>query len=217
MANGRKMGWYPANADEEEKAAAGEPYQGLDGKFYRHENMPAATPKNPPAPVAPAAAAVPQPAPPPSSQPSAADLDAVAAEEAVKQATAPPAKLPPTVTGGLAPDFDTDKFDSTGKSVKDGSPIAPRGADKPPDVMTDAERAAVVRKQEAKLAKGMPNTSMVDSIGKRKGAFKVIPQGLDRNGARIPDKVDYSQPVEVHNPVHGPRGKGAPKDTFHQG
>jgi hypothetical protein len=207
MANGKKMGWYPANSDEETKAAAGEPYQGMDGKFYRHENMPAATPKNPPAPVPPSAVTV----------PSAADLDAVADEETVKQATAVPVKPPPTVTGGLAPDFDTDKFDSSGKGVKDGSPIAPRGADKPLDVMTDAERAAVVQKQEAKLAEGMPNTSMVDSVRNPKGTFKTTPQGLDKNGARIPDKVDYSQPVEVHNPVHGPRGKGAPKDTFHKG
>ena len=211
MANGKKQqGWYPANVDEEAKAARGEVYQGQDGEFYQHENMPKASPKNPPEPVASAV-------PPPSNQPSAADLDAVAAEEAVKEATAPAIKLAPAVTGGLAPDFDTDKFDSTGKNVKDGSPIAPRGADKPADVMTDAERAAIVTKQEARLAKGMPNTSMVDSIGKPKGAFKTVAQGLDKHGARIPDKVDYAQPVEAHNPVHGPRGKGAPKDTFHKG
>lgn len=218
MANGKaKPGWTPANEAEATKAGAGEVYQGQDGEYYQHENMPKASPKNPPAPAT-------------SKAPSADDLDAVAEEETVKAATAPPVQTsanPPAparepsfrkgVSGAPTnPDFDQDKFDSTGKNVKSGSIPGPQGADKPPDVMTDEERAAVAKKQEAKLASGIASTHGVDSVGKLKGSFEVTPQGNDKNGAKIPDKVDYAKPVTPVAAQVGPRGQGAPKDTYHR-
>jgi hypothetical protein len=242
MANGKKeQPWYPADDVEAEKAAQGEVYEGQDGQFYQHENMPKASPKNPPA-VAPPPAPEPtlqtsakaeSPAPKPhphatlpavsESGPSAADLDAIAAENAAKLATsAPPSLVPaPSVTkpvhgGPTNPSYDADKYDSTGNTEKkDGIP-GPRGVDRPADVMSDEERAAVATKQEDRLRKGMSPTHSVDSTGQTKGEFAVVPQGNDKHGARLPDKVDFSKPVEAHNPVAGPRGQGAPKDTFHK-
>lgn len=222
MANGtKKPGWTPADETQAAKAAAGEVYQGQDGEYYQHENMPKASPKNPPAPAAPAPTPAPPAAPTASAYPpSAADLDAVAAEEAVKAATAPPPGPSFMKPAPIAPknvDYDADNLDSTpAHNPKDGSLIAPRGVNQPPDVMTDEEKAAIADKQEAKRRVGMANTSSVDSVGKPKGEFKVTSQGNDKNGARIPDKVDYSTVVEAHNPVVGPRGAGAPKDTYHK-
>jgi hypothetical protein len=202
MANGSKaMNWTPANDAEEAKAERGEVYQGKDGKFYQHENMPKASAKNPPASVESAPKA-----------PSAADLDAVAAEEAAKQATAAAPGAPST----KAVEADFDKVDSTGKNLKSGAIPGPKGKDAPPDVLSDAERSKIASAAEARISKNMANTHAVDSIGNKKGSFKVVPQGLDRNGAKIPDKVDYSKPVTPVAAQLGPRGSGAPKDTFHR-
>lgn len=206
MASGAKsMNWTPKNDTEEAKALKGEAYQGQDGKFYQHENMSKASPKNPPA----AAAAVVADAP---KAPSSADLDAVAAEESAKQATAPKEVAASMATIG----FDSDKFDSTGKGKKDGSLLGPRGADTPPDVMSDVERGKAAKAQEARLSKNMPSTHGVDSVGNKKGSFEVTSQGLDKHGAKIPDKVDYSKPVTPVAAQVGPRGSSAPKDTFHR-
>lgn len=111
------------------------------------------------------------------------------------------------------PKLDTTKKDSMGNEKLDQGTFGPKGKSVPPDVQTEVERQAAADAKEAKLAKGMASTAGVDSVGKPKGAFKTISQGVDKHGAKIPDKVDYSQPLE--KPVHaGPRGKGAPKDTY---
>ena len=213
MAAKKTQGWYPANDVEAEKAAQGEVYQGQDGEYYQHENMPAASPKNPPAPAAPEA--TPAPAIPPQA-PSAADLDAVAAEQAAKEATAAPIPPKQVLGGPQSPSYDSDKFDSTGKNVKAEPRPGPRGQNLPPDVMSDADRAAISTKQEERLAKGLAPTHSIDSIGNKKGTFEVVPQGNDKHGARVPDKVDYSKPVTPVAAQVGPRGKSAPKDTFHR-
>lgn len=230
MANGQP--WYPANDVEAEKASRGEAYQGKDGEFYQHEDMPKASPKNPPAPAEPAAAEVaaetPAPHPhatPPATResgPTAADLDAVAAEEAINLATSAPASTisapapKPTPGGPINPSYDADKYDSTGENLKQDGPLGPRGVNRPGDVMSDDERAQIAVKQEGKLRKGMSPTHSIDSVGKPKGSFKTVAQGHDKHGAKVPDKIDYTQPTEVHVPMVGPRGAGAPKDTFHK-
>lgn len=233
MANGtKKIGWLPANDAEEEKAERGEVYQGQDGNFYQHENIAEASRKNPPVaatPEPPKSAAAPAPAastPPEASGkvPSAADLDAVAAEQQAKndtatktgvQMAAPPSFQKPAPQGAPSDlGYDADKMDSTGKNKKDGVSVGPRGKDAPLDALSDAERAARTVAADAKQAIGSAATHLKDSAGKLKGSFKVTPQGVDKNGAKIPDKVDYDSPTAEFQPVHGPRGVGAPKDTF---
>jgi hypothetical protein len=221
MAAAKKTpGWYPADDIQAEKAAQGEVYKGQDGEYYQHENMPTASPKNPPAPAAPAPVAdiskKPEAGPQTPPTPSAADLDAVAAEEAAKEATAAPVAPKQVLGGPQSPSYDSDKFDSTGKNVKTDPRPGPRGQNLPPDVMTDEERAASAKKAEAKLASGLASTHAIDSVGNKKGSFEVVPQGNDKHGARIPDEVDYSKPVQPVAAQVGPRGKNAPKDTFHR-
>lgn len=239
MANGKKVQtvqpWYPANDVEAEKAAHGEIYQGVDGQLYQHEDMPTASPKNPPEPVPKAddprgpldpnasPAPHPQQTPPATSESGPTVLDpapsAVAEPEEsevqpLKAADAPVSFAKAIPGGPTNPSYDSDKFDSTGVGVKEKGLVGPRGVNRPGDVMSDAERAEVGVKQEEKLRKGMSSTDAIDSTGKLKGHFETTPQGLDKHGMRIPDKVDYSAPVEKHEPMVGPRGKGAPKDTF---
>lgn len=132
--------------------------------------------------------------------PSQADLDAVAAEQAAKQATAGP---------------DTSKVDSLGNVKTDLRTFGPQGVGLPGDTQTAEQRKAADDARDAKLGENMPDTSAVDSVGSKKGHFAVIPQGFDKHGARIPDKVDWSTPIETVAQHAGPRGKGAPKDTFH--
>lgn len=171
--------------------------------------------------------------------PTSADLDAVAAEVKAVEATNTPAAIPDVeeqkpashdaappslpntsshiqgVKGGpLNPSLDSDKFDSLGEP-KEGGPVGPRGATLPLDVMTDADRQAVTDKQEARLKAGMSSTDHVDSRGNPQGAFKITPMGNNAMGARIPDHVDDSVLVEPNPPQVGPRGAGAPQDTFH--
>lgn len=128
----------------------------------------------------------------------------------------PPSFRKPTLGGPTNPSYDADKLDSTGENEKSGEVLGPRGADKPGDVMSDDERAAIAKKREDRLAKGMSPTHSTDSTGNPKGHFATIPQGNDKHGARIPDEIDYSTVVEPHLPTLGPRGPGAPKDTFHK-
>ena len=113
------------------------------------------------------------------------------------------------------PKADPAKNDSLGSEKSDKGEFGPRGASLPPDLQTDVQRQTAADEKEAKLRENMASTAHVDSIGRPKGAFKTAEQGFDSHGARIPDVVDYSQVLEEH-PVHvGPRGQGAPKDTFH--
>jgi hypothetical protein len=120
--------------------------------------------------------------------------------------------------GPTHPSIDTTKFDDIG-NVKDlgehGEGFGPRGENKPRDVMTDAERQAHVDAAEKVLQAGLAPTNAIDSVGKAKGSFAVTPQGHDDHGMRLPDKVDYSQPIEPVAAHVGPRGVGAPPDTFH--
>ncbi len=232
MANGKKVQpWFPANDTEAVKADAGKPYQGVDGNFYVHEDMASASAKNPPAPAAPEAAS-PSPddpeshATPPAvseSGPSADDHEDAAAAEAEKLADSAPPSVEnstshrkPIPGGPTDPSYDADKFDSTGKGEKQDGQLGPRGVNKPLDAMSEEERAELPTKQEERLRKGMSPTHSIDSVGKPKGVFAVKPQGLDKHGARIPDAIDYEHPIEPHVPMVGPRGKGAPKDTFHK-
>jgi hypothetical protein len=108
--------------------------------------------------------------------------------------------------------LDTTKKDSLGNEKADDRTF---GAPDAPDSLTADERQVNADAKDAKLREGMASTVKKDSTGKAKGEFKVIPQGLDRNGARIPDKVDYSKPVEAPPAMVGPRGVGAGKDSFH--
>jgi hypothetical protein len=113
------------------------------------------------------------------------------------------------------PDRDTTKQDSLGNVKSDQRTFGPKGAAVPPDGQTPDERQSAEERRDAKMREHMPSTVGVDSIGRPKGHFRVIPQGYDRHGARIPDKVDTSQPIEPP-PAHvGPRGSGAPADSFH--
>lgn len=229
MANGKKVQtvqpWYPANDSEAEKAAQGEMYQGVDGQLYQHEDMPKASPKNPPEPVSQAAAPDPHPqaTPPATSEsgptppeigPRGDDEPKDSHVEPLKAADAPVSFTKAIPGGPTNPSYDSDKFDSTGTGLKEEGPIGPRGVNRPGDVMSDAERAEIVVKQEEKLRKGMSSTDAIDSTGKPKGHFATSPQGEDKHGMRLPDAIDYAAPVEKHEPLVGPRGKGTPKDTF---
>jgi hypothetical protein len=121
--------------------------------------------------------------------------------------------------GPTHPSIDTTKFDDVG-NVKDlgehGEGFGPRGENKPRDVMTDAERQAHVDAAEKVLQAGLAPTNAIDSVGKAKGSFAVTPQGPRRSRDalagqnRLPRKP--IEPVAAHV---GPRGVGAPPDTFH--
>lgn len=228
MANGKQMQpWYPANDAEAEKASRGEVYQGKDGQNYQHQDMPKASPRNPPEPVAddggpadPNASPTPHPQ---ATSPAVSESGPSADDPGDPEGdSAPPSaenalSFRKAVSGGPTnPSYDSDKFDSTGINEKQDGIPGPRGVNRPGDVMSDEERAAVGVKQEEKLRKGMSSTHAIDSTGKPKGEFRTIPQGNDKHGARRPDKIDYSKPVNPVPPMVGPRGVGAPKDTFHK-
>jgi len=146
--------------------------------------------------------------------PSAADLDAVAAEQKAAEATGPKSFVTGEKGGPTNPSLDTTKFDSLGNAKEDAAAFGPRGVGAPLDVMTEEDKAKVAQAQEKKLQAGMSSTAKVDSVGTPKGEFAVTSQGHDKHGARIPDNVDYSKPVEGVAMV-GPRGKGAQPDTYH--
>lgn len=118
------------------------------------------------------------------------------------------------VIGPAAPSLDTDKCDSLGNKKSDATlPGSGKGATAPDDSFTAEEKAAKQKAADAKAAANVASTDDVDSRGAKKGAFAVTPQGYDKHGMRIPDKVDYSKPVDPPA-VHGPRGHHAPKDSF---
>lgn len=107
---------------------------------------------------------------------------------------------------------DTTKKDSLGNEKSDDRTF---GAASAPDSLTADERQANADVKDAQLRQGMASTVKKDSTGKPKGHFEVVPQGNDKHGARIPDKVNYSKPVEAPPVMVGPRGVGAAKDSFH--
>lgn len=79
-------------------------------------------------------------------------------------------------------------LDSAGNLKGDKGPLGPRGETVPADVQTEAQRQAAADAKELKLREGMASTAGVDSIGNQ--------------------KVNAA-------PHIGPRGKGAPQDSFH--
>jgi hypothetical protein len=113
------------------------------------------------------------------------------------------------------PKLDTTKKDSLGNEKTDVGEFGPKGSAPPPDVQTDAQRQASADAKEARMREHMGSTVAIDSLGQQKGRFAVIPQGHDSHGMRLPDKVDRSTVVEEQPPHVGPRGQGAPADTFH--
>lgn len=108
----------------------------------------------------------------------------------------------------------SDRYDSLGNPKSNVRLPGPGKADSaPPDAFTSEETAARTKQADAKRIGKMASTADVDSRGAPKGAFQVTPQGHDKNGMRLPDKVDYSKPLEAA-PKHGPRGPNAPKDSY---
>ena len=142
---------------------------------------------------------------------------------AVEETKAAPDSLPnlashrkPILGGPTQPSLDSDKFDGFGHA-KDETEARPggRGHGAPADSMLAEDRAAAAAKSEDEKKSLYASTATLDSAGKPKGTFQVTPQGNNIHGMRIPDKVDYSKPVEAPVP-HGPRGTGAPKDSFNE-
>jgi hypothetical protein len=90
----------------------------------------------------------------------------------------------------------------------------PRGAGAPNESLADEEKRLRERLADIRSQRGMSNTDQVDSIGNAQHAFKHEVQGHDKHGARIPD-LNTGEIVESA-PAHiGPRGLGAPPETFH--
>lgn len=146
------------------------------------------------------------------------EVEALREDFAATQA-APPS-LPNTTShrigipgGPTAPSLDTNKFDDVGVAKAPG-PIGPRGHGMPGDAMLAEDRAAASVASELKDRSLYASTAAHDSRGEQKGTFEVTPQGNNIHGMRIPDKVDYSKPIEPAA-QHGPRGAGVPKDSFH--
>lgn len=187
-----------------------------------------------------------------SNAPSAADLDAVAAEEQTKAKTASKAETKPdaalstiaAIPGtpeqpsrpGAAPEsqmsassflpanpdvnwtdpkLNTATHDSMGNVKSDKYVAGPKGDSLPPDTQTPAERQAKADAHEQKLQQGMTPTVLKDSVGNPKGTFAVTPGGKTKKGVKLPDVVDYSKPIEPPAVHVGPRGIGAPQDTYH--
>lgn len=124
-----------------------------------------------------------------------------------------PAPATPVI-GPAAPSLDTDKCDSLGNPKHDSTlPGSGKGATAPDDSFTAEEKTAKQKDADAKAAAQVASTDDVDSRGMKKGAFAVTAQGYDKHGMRLPDKVDYSKPLDPPA-VHGPRGHHAPKDSF---
>ena len=113
------------------------------------------------------------------------------------------------------PQHDTVKTDSLGNAKTDTGNFGPKGPSLPPDVQTEAQKQEAALAHEKKLQEHMGSTVAIDSAGRPKGRFVVTPRGRDAHGMKVPDHVDYSQPVEPIPHHVGPRGAGAPQDTFH--
>ena len=169
------------------------------------EGKPAASPQKPSVPKAQSTPLAEPIAPPQPSAPGAAPDPVLAPASFLTM---------PDNVNWSDPKLDTTKKDSLGSEKTDKGEFGPKG-NKPPDVMTDAERQDIADKREARMRQNMADTSKVDSLGNKKGRFQTTPQGNDSHGMKIPDAVDYSKPVEAIAPQVGPRGVGAPQDTYH--
>lgn len=142
------------------------------------------------------------------------------------EAPAPPAPSNFRAGGPLNPSLNEDLHDSLGKpktiedekgnqvAIAAPQPIGPRGANVPPEHLSEGKKAETAAAEAKRLQQGMSSTDLVDSRGKKQGEFKVEPQGLDKHGARIPDKVT-DELVDPPPAMVGPRGKDAPPETYH--
>lgn len=142
--------------------------------------------------------------------------------------TAPAVVAPSNFRAGgpLNPSLNEDLHDSRGQPKKladehgnyqpitAAQPVGPRGANVPLEHLSEAQKAETAAAEEKRLQRGMASTDFVDSRGEKQGEFKVEPQGFDTHGARIPDKIT-DELVEPPPPMVGPRGQGAPQDTYH--
>lgn len=91
----------------------------------------------------------------------------------------------------------------------------PRGANVSPEHLSEAKKQETAAAETTRLQQGMSSTDNKDSVGNPKGSFRTEEQGNDEHGARIPDVVT-DEVVEEHPPMVGPRGKDAPKESFHR-
>jgi hypothetical protein len=117
--------------------------------------------------------------------------------------------------GPHQPSRDEDKHDSLGNVKDDAGPVGPRGAHVSPEHLSEEQKAESARQQHEREHRGMSSTAAVDSRGESKHIFVHEPQGNDRHGARLPDR-NTGELVEEAPKHVGPRGIGAPKDTFHR-
>lgn len=143
-------------------------------------------------------------------------------------AAAPPSAEPepirkPTPAEGTGDSRDTDKVDSLGTEKGDQTageahdPLAgtgPRGANVSPEHLSEAKKVESTAAEQKRLQKGMSSSDFVDSIGNKQGEFVTEAQGLDKHGARIPDKIT-DELKEPPPPMIGPRGHHAPPESFH--
>lgn len=149
-----------------------------------------------------------------------------------QQAAAPeeqkPAVVPPSnfrAAGPLNPSLNEDLNDSRGDpktEEKDGKqvpitkpqPIGPRGVNVPPEHLTEARKAETAEAEARRLQQGMSSTDAVDSRGVKQGTFEIVPGEKDAAGVKQPDTVTdvliEAQPAQI-----GPRGVGAPPETYH--
>lgn len=140
---------------------------------------------------------------------------------------APPSAPPAPIVAAAKPEGtgdqrDTSKLDSVGNVKGDPAEEAPealhgsgpRGVGAPNESLEAEEKRLRDRIADIRAQRGMSSTDQVDSIGNAQHVFKQEEQGHDKHGMRIPDK-STGEIVETA-PVHvGPRGAGAPPDTFH--
>lgn len=149
-----------------------------------------------------------------------------AAHPQVEDQTAQPGNAPdslpnenshrkPVQGGPTQPSLDTTEFDDMGNKKTDAGPHGPRGVNLPADVQTEEQRQAAADAKEKVMQAGLAPTNAIDSRGELKGRFAVTPQGHDEHGMRLPDKVDTSKVLEPVAAHVGPRGSGAPLDSFH--
>jgi hypothetical protein len=128
---------------------------------------------------------------------------------------APVVVPPPAPAENHQPSNDEAQNDSLG-FAKEAGLVGPRGANVSPEHLTEIQKAESAEAIDRRAHVGMSSTDHIDSIGNPKGAFETFDRGNDRHGAKRPDFIFQDEPVEQHQPMVGPRGVGAPKDSFHK-
>jgi hypothetical protein len=122
----------------------------------------------------------------------------------------------PVPIEGTGDQRDTSKVDTLGNEKIHIDEVGPRGSNAPQDMLTDADRKRMAEEADRRAHQNMASTDKVDSVGNPQGHFETSPGGKDEHGAKKPDTVHYDRPIE-EQPAHlGPRGKDAPKETFHR-